>query len=439
MVTFTVTLCSRCILQTLAAFALARRSDSAFAQSTTSVPATLVNAVYTRQLMIIAVCLLAAQMVLIAALLRRRSRLRQMGEALRAGEARHGAMLRALPDLLFVFNRDGVYLDYYAPEGSPLYVSPEAFLGKGVRDVMPPDLAARFERAFAESLVSREPVVTEYGLDMASGRSEFEARIVRCGDDKILSIVRDVTARKASERALADGEAALRASHVRNQTLAARLIVAQEAERQRIARDLHDDLSQKLAVLNIEVNRLGANSLPEVRRRVDVISGFVSEIAEHVHDLSHQLHPSRPEALGLVPAIRSVCGDVSRQHGITVDFRDEDVPLTIDAAVSLCAFRIVQEALRNVVKHSGATRAQVELTGLGAALALVVADEGRGFVPDAPGLSGLGLQSMRERVKLLDGEIGIHSEPGLGTRLDVRIPLAASARRQRPADEQRPA
>src|SRR5258707_15899312 len=125
---------------------------------------------------------------------------------------------------------------------------------------------------------------------MTSGRSEFEAGIVRCGDDRILSIVRDVTARKASERALAHGESALRSSHVRNQTLAARLIVAQEAERQRIARDLHDDLSQKLAVLNIEMNRLGANSLPEVRHDVDAIAALAGEIAEHVHDLSHQLH-----------------------------------------------------------------------------------------------------------------------------------------------------
>src|SRR5258708_20730070 len=106
MLTFTLPFCRRCMLQTLAAFALARRSDSAFAQSTASVPATLVNAVYTRQLMIIAVCLLAAQMVLIAALLRRRSRLRLMGEALRAGEARHAALLRALPALLSPFHPD---------------------------------------------------------------------------------------------------------------------------------------------------------------------------------------------------------------------------------------------------------------------------------------------------------------------------------------------
>jgi PAS domain S-box-containing protein len=423
-------------LQTLTAFAVGSRSSSAFAQSTASFPANLANVVDTRKLLILALCLLAAQMVLIAALLVRRSGLRRMGDALRAGEAQHGAMLRALPDMLFVLNRDGVYLDYYAPDASALYVSPDAFLGKRVRDVMPPDLASRFEQAFAATLLSREPIVTEYALDKKSGRSEYEARIVRCGDDRILSIVRDVTARKAAERALIDGETALRASHVQNRTLAARLIVAQEAERQRIARDLHDDLSQKLAVLNIEVDRLAAGNLHEVRSRIGVISGLVSEIAEHVHDLSHELHPSRPEALGLVPAIRSVCGDISRQHGVTVEFLDHDVPLTVDAAVSLCAYRIVQEALRNVVKHSGGTHARVELSSAGQALALVVADDGKGFEADAPGLSGLGLLSMRERAKLLNGEFSIHARRGMGTRVDVRLPLAASASHGRTADEQ---
>ena len=140
-----------------------------------------------------------------------------------------------------------------------------------------------------------------------------------------------------------------------------------------------------------------------------------------------------------MPAIRSVCGDMSRQHGITVEFRDEQVPGTIDAAVSLYAYRIVQEALHNVVKHSGASQARVELTGSGVALELVVADEGRGFDPDTPGLAGLGLLSMRERVKLLDGEIGIRSKPGTGTRLDVRIPFTAPARNRRAADGQRSA
>lgn len=166
----------RHVLEVLTAFAGRSRSDSVFAQSTststTSFSASLLNVAHDRTLLIIAVCLLAAQMVLIAALLVRRSRMRVIGSALRASEARHGAMLRALPDLLFVFNRDGAYEDYYAPIASALYVPPEGFLGKHVRDVMPPDLAERFELAFAKALGSREPVVIEYALEMIPGRSE---------------------------------------------------------------------------------------------------------------------------------------------------------------------------------------------------------------------------------------------------------------------------
>jgi signal transduction histidine kinase len=179
--------------------------------------------------------------------------------------------------------------------------------------------------------------------------------------------------------------------------------------------------------LNIEVNRFSNMNLCDVRSQVAALSGWVSDIAEHVHDLSHELHPSRPETLGLVPAVRAVCNEMSRQHGITVDLHAQQMPRALGSAVSLCAYRIVQEALHNVVKHSGATRASVELTGSPTAIELVVADQGRGFVPDAQGLAGLGLVSMGERVKLLDGEIAIDSSPGDGTRLRVRLPLDAAA------------
>ena len=158
-----------------------------------------------------------------------------------------------------------------------------------------------------------------------------------------------------------------------------------------------------------------------------------------MHDLSRELHPSRPEALGLVPAVRGICADVARQHAIVVDFRDEQVPSALEPAVSLCAYRIVQEGLRNIVRHSGAARAEVVLKGLGAALELVIADEGRGFEPDAARPAGLGLLSMRERVKLLDGEINIRSRPGAGVRLEVRLPLIGSGTFRRQTDEQRTA
>jgi signal transduction histidine kinase len=380
--------------------------------------------------MAMAVGLIAAQGILAVALLVTWSRVRRLRYQLHDREARHGATLRALPDLLFVLSRTGIYLDYYAQKADRLFRPPESFLGRHVREVLPPDLAARFEDAFARTLASRDVVVLEYALELPGGVAEFEARTVPCGDDNVLSIVRDVTVRKASERALIASAEALRASHLQNQTLAGRLLVAQEEERQRIARDLHDDLGQRLALLNINVNRLADGRVDDpadLRRRVMALSEYVGELAVRVHDLSHELHPSTAATLGLVPALRGVCEDMSGRHGLDVDFRHDGVPLVLDRALSLSLYRIAQGALHNVVTHSGAGRAVVELRGLDGALELEVSDEGCGFDAGAASNTGLGLVSMRERARLLNGECHITTADGRGTRVAVRVPLCNSA------------
>jgi signal transduction histidine kinase len=379
--------------------------------------------------MTLAVSLFVTHGLLALALLLTWGRLRRMGKQLRAEEARHGATLRALPDLLFVLSRTGVYLDCYAQHPDRLLAPPSFFIGRHFRDVLPPDLSIRFEEAFARVLASREAVVLEYGIELHGAAADFEARIVPCGDDKVLSIVREVTARKTAERALIESAEALRASHLRNQTLAGRLIRVQDEERRLIARDLHDDLGQRLAVLNMDVNGL-AGSLPgdaaDLRGRVARLSASVGEIAGRVHDLSHELHPSTAATLGLVPALRGVCREMSGRHRIAVDFRHDGVLPDLDAARSLALFRIAQAALHNVVTHSGAGRALVELRSLDGALELTVTDEGRGFDAGAPGIRGLGLVSMRERARLLDGECRITTAAGQGTRVAVSLPLAAS-------------
>ncbi|MGH9812636.1 MAG: sensor histidine kinase, partial [Candidatus Acidiferrales bacterium] len=135
-------------------------------------------------------------------------------------------------------------------------------------------------------------------------------------------------------------------------------------------------------------------------------------------------HPSQLEVLGLVPALRGFCADLSKQKGLPVEFKHEAVPEGLPPEVSLCLYRVVQEGLQNVFKHSGAGRAQVTLAGGPEALHLTVVDDGKGFDPATLGASvGLGLVSMRERARLARGEFSIHSQPGRGTRLEVRIPL----------------
>jgi PAS domain S-box-containing protein len=246
----------------------------------------------------------------------------------------------------------------------------------------------------------------------------------------------DITDLKDAEAALRESEAALRERHLEIQDLAGRLIAAQEAERARIARDLHDDMSQRLALLTIDIDQLGRQGrLPaETVEHLRLISQRAGEIASDVHLLSYQLHPTKLQTLGLVTAIQSVCRDISNQHGVDVEFQREPVPSGIAPEVALCLYRIVQESLRNVVKHSGARRALVRLSALDGELRLSVADQGKGFDVATTARTGLGLVSMRERVNFVGGEIVVHSKPGRGTRIGVRVPVAGARARSEPEE-----
>jgi signal transduction histidine kinase len=331
--------------------------------------------------------------------------------ALRSAEARNTAILRAIPDLMFVMRRDGTYVDYHARDASLLFVPPEQFLGKTVREIMPPDLAESAMDALERACATGDPVGFEYELTIGEVRY-YEARLVPSGPDQVLSIVRDVSdARRARDL---------------NRALAGRLIVSQEEERQRIARELHDDLSQKIAVLNIDVDRLAHQlETPDHRTWLRRISTQVAEIASHLHDLSYELHPARLQTLGLLESLRVMCSDFSEQRQLTVSFTADDsqLPLVIDPAVSLCLYRIAQEALHNVARHSRAGRASVRLLNEEGDLYLEIADTGVGFEAHSNGHAGLGLVSMRERVAVLNGKLTIHSAPGRGTRIVARVPL----------------
>jgi PAS domain S-box-containing protein len=345
-------------------------------------------------------------------------------KALQHSEARNRAILRAVPDMMFLLSKEGVYLDYQAKDPRDLFIPPEQFLGKNIRDVMPPHLVPLFLDCLEHAAASEEPCVIDYELPLAGEPRHFELRMVSCDDDKVLSIVRDVTERGRAKRALLDNEAALQATNVEIRHLGGRLIAAQEDERRRIARELHDDLSQKLALLTMELDQLSqAPSTDDTSQRLRRLTDQASQIATDVHRLSYQLHPSKLEALGLVASIRSYCRDIELQHAVEVEFTHTDVPVTIPAEVSLCVFRVVQEALHNVVKHSSAQSAFVRLSGAGDALQLQIADSGVGFTLEAQDGQGLGLVSMRERVHFLGGKLVIHSAPGNGTRIGLRVPF----------------
>jgi signal transduction histidine kinase len=231
--------------------------------------------------------------------------------------------------------------------------------------------------------------------------------------------------RQRAEVALRDSESALRSSDHEVQTLAGRLIAAQEEERARIARELHDDLSQQLALLSIEIDQLVtvAAEADGVIRQARAAAIRAGEIATGLHNLSHELHPVRLEMLGLGPALRGLCGEMSSGHDLQIAFEHRQIPQSIPPDVALCLFRIAQEALRNVVKHSGAREAQVRLSHADGMLELHIADSGRGFSHGPHDSDGLGLVSMRERVHIVGGQIAVHASAGKGTRIDVRVPV----------------
>ena len=203
---------------------------------------------------------------------------------------------------------------------------------------------------------------------------------------------------------------------------------AGEEERRRVARELQDELSQQLALLASELEQLSVD-YPELRgdvsQRLVALSKRATTISGDAYRLSHQLHPSKLEALGLVASLRSYCREVSEQQKIHVSFTHADVPASIPMDISLCVYRIVEEALRNVARHSGADEAHVQLLSGRGGVCLRIADGGAGFDPGVNGDAGLGLISIRERLRFVGGELHIDSGRNRGTRLDVWIPLAA--------------
>ena len=213
--------------------------------------------------------------------------------------------------------------------------------------------------------------------------------------------------------------------------LSGRLIAAQEEERSRIARELHDDFSQRLALLGIGLSRLWKKrpeSEEEERTVVRELWTRSQEISSDVHRLSHQLHSSKLQHVGLVPALMGLCEEIGEKYRIEVQFADCGVASETPKDVSLCLFRVTQEALNNVVKHSRAKRARVELYQARSEIRLQVVDAGAGFDVELKGTEGgIGLVGMRERLRLVGGRLSVRSAPGRGTEILAEAPLPVPA------------
>ena len=234
------------------------------------------------------------------------------------------------------------------------------------------------------------------------------------GRPLLMGITFDITERHKSEEAL--------------RTLGGRLIEAQEQERKRIARELHDDINQRIALITVSLGQCLSGDDAEVRKAVHLECERLSSLGHDVQALAHRLHSSKIEYLGLASAARSLCREMAEQQKVEIPFIEAGIPRDLSNQTSLCLFRVLQEALHNAVKYSGVRQVTVELKSDSQHIQLVVTDRGLGFdLQEAMGRGGLGLISMRERLQAVGGELSINSQTHQGTTVKACIPLTSNA------------
>lgn len=295
--------------------------------------------------------------------------------------------------------------------------------------IHPEDRRNALEFCSTSSQLSRE-YEFEYRMISSTGSSVWLHDLVSVEKEdgapvKLRGFMVDITRRKQAEEALRTSTAALRHSHAQIQHLAGKLLAAQEEERKRVARELHDDVNQKLAALAITLSKMkkGLDPSKVVHDQVAELQRRTTELTDDVRRLSHRLHPATMEHVGLVTALKSYCAQFSSTAGIPVQTNLPDDLEPVSPDVALCLYRITQESLQNITKHSGAREACVTLTKKDGHLRLFVSDAGVGFdVQREDTKGGLGLVSMEERVRLVGGTLVLKSRPGTGTELEARVP-----------------
>jgi PAS domain S-box-containing protein len=293
--------------------------------------------------------------------------------------------------------------------------------GQHILSMIPPEDREKLNAAVAQLSPEKPYLQIRYRMIRSDGNVIWVDRSSRAYFDeqgrmlRMVGMLADITERKLAEEVLA--------------SVSRRLIEAQERERTRIARELHDDVGQRLALLNNELERL-RQDFPdlgaEVHARIGALRKQTDELATDVQSMSHELHSSKLEYLGLLAAMTGFCKEFSEQQKVEIVFIHDEIPSGVPHEISLCLFRVLQEALQNAVKHSGVRHFDVKLQGSPAAIHLTVRDSGVGFDPAlVRATQGLGLVSMQERVRLVKGTISITSRPQSDTVISVHVPLSA--------------
>ena len=379
------------------------------------------------QYIVMGLILLVVQAVAILALLWQRAQRKVIQEKLKESQNRLESIVQSAMDAIIaidddqritVFNRAAEKM-FGCPEQEAIGTSIDRFIPERFRTAHNTHI-----RQFDQSdVANRELGGTRslFGLRGSGEEFPIETSISRtlAGKEKIFTVmIRDVTERRRAELALA--------------SVSRRLIKAQEEERTWIARELHDDITQRIVLLAMNLDTLKedlSTSNGNLIRRIEDAGKQTRELANDIQALSHRLHSSKLDHLGLVGACRSFCKEVSDRQNIEVSFHSQDLPENLPKQIALCLFRVLQEALQNAIKHSGVRRFDVSLTATPGEILLAVHDSGVGFDPEkSVSGRGLGLISMKERLKLVDGELSIDSQLHQGTTIHARVPLSPQSK-----------
>jgi len=340
----------------------------------------------------------------------------QAAQVVRESEERFRLVANTAPVMIWTAETDGLRTYVNQPwlefTGRPL----EAELGNGWAEGIHNEDLKRCLENYSRAYDKRQSFAMEYRIRRNDGKYRWilDTGVPRFNPDGsfagYIGSSLDITDRKLAEDALA--------------SVGRRLIEAHEEERTWIARELHDDIVQRVALVAVELERCDQQAADATTGVHDHIRQALFDLGNDIQSLSHRLHSSKLEYLGLVSAAQSFCRELTEQRKIRIEFKHSDIPAGIPKEISLCLFRVLQEALQNAVKHSAAPNFTVEVHGAKEGISLTVSDSGIGFDwQDAMNRRGLGLISMRERLRLVNGELSIQSAPGRGTIVFARVPL----------------
>jgi len=346
---------------------------------------------------------------------------------LRENEARLQAILDSAAEGIISIDPQGMILSVNRAAERLFGYREEELIGRKVNILVPRAYREAHDQCVRKLAECPERMEAETPRELAGLRKDgkvvpIELKVTENVTAKgrfFTGFIRDLSDRKKAEKSVSDAEQAAR-------DLSGRLINAHEEERARVARELHDDVSQRMARLAIDVWRIQRGGLENdaAESLLAGVHGALVELSDDIHALSHELHPSAILQLGLVDALKSECDRFSKRDSIAMELTLRDLPPAIPSDMAINYFRIVQEALRNAARHGHASAVEVTLWGLDGGVQLAVQDNGIGFNPKGQrNLPSLGLASMRERVRLLGGEFDVESRPGEGTTIVAWAPL----------------